>query len=190
MNGRKMACLLVGISTVALITVLAGRRTQSATAEVSRFDAAKLKDKTLWTQVNAEPFYISAAADALCRAPTRQDYEVERRQNPHVGTYITVYVNNAGRGAMFSKEPGRFPEGSVIVKEKVGHYSEGRAVLLYTLMTKREQGYNPEVGDWEFSVASGDGSRIEASGKLENCQRCHVTKQASDFVFRPYLKPN
>jgi hypothetical protein len=184
-----MACSLVGISVAVLIIVSAGRPTQSSTPEVSRFDAAKLKDKTLWTRVNAEPYYISASVDALCRIPTREDYEGERRRNPHAGTYVTVYVNNAGREAMFSKEPRRFPEGSVIVKEKVGSYSEGHAVILYTLMTKRGRGYNPEVGDWEFSVASGDGAKIEASGKLESCQTCHVTRRASDFIFGTYLKP-
>ena len=190
MKGRKMACSLVAVSAVVLIIVSADRPTRSSAPENSRFDAAKLKDKTLWTRVNAEPFYISSAADALCRAPTRGDYAAERKRNPHAGASITIYVNNTGREAMFSKAPGRFPQGSVIVKEKVGSYSEGRAVILYTLMTKREQGYNPEVGDWEFSVVSGDGAKVEASGKLENCQTCHVTRRDSDFIFRPYLKPN
>jgi len=171
-----------------LLTASAGRHTRSAIREGFRFDASELKDKTLWAQVNTKPYYISSAADALCRAPTRGDYEAERKRNPHAATYITVYVNQVGREAMFAKEPRRFAEGSVIVKEKVGMYSEGRSPLLYTLMIKREPGYNPAVGDWEFSVASGNGTRIEASGKLENCQTCHIMKRDSDFVFRPYLK--
>lgn len=190
MNGKKTFCLLSVIGLVVLATALAGRQTQSAVREEFRFDVAKLKDKTLWTQVNENPYRMPSAVDALCRLPTREDYAGERKQNPHAAAYITVYVNNVGREAMFSKEPRQFPEGSVIVKEKVGNHSEGRETLLYTLMIKRGPGYNPEVGDWEFSVASGDGARIEASGKLENCQRCHVTKPDSDFVFRPYVKSN
>ena len=188
MNEKKTLCLLLVMGIVVLATALAGLQTQSAVREDFRFDVAELKDKTLWTQVNVDPYYISAAVDTLCRAPTRGDYESERKQNPHAATYITVYVNNAGREAMFSKEPRQFPEGSVIIKEKMGNSAEGRVPLLYTLMIKRGPGYNPEVGDWEFSVASGDGARIEASGKLENCQKCHVAKPDSDFVFRPYLK--
>jgi hypothetical protein len=114
------------------------------------------------------------------------NYEAERKRNPHAATYITVYVNNAGRKAMFAKELKRFPEGSIIVKEKIENSSEGRTPLLYTIMTKRESGYNPAVGDWEFSVVSGNGTQLEASGKLENCQACHITKSDSDFVFGPY----
>ena len=170
-----------------LIISLAGRWTRSATDDF-RFEATKLKDRTVWTQVNVEPYYISSALDALCRAPTSGDYESERKRNPHAATFITVYVNNIGREAMFSKESQRFPEGSVIVKEKIG--SEDRATLLYTLMRKREPGYNPVVGDWEFSVVAGNGTELEANGKLENCQACHIRKRDSDFIFRPYLKSN
>ncbi len=57
---------------------------------------------------------------------------------------------------MFSRELQRFPKGSVIVKEKMAPHSEGSTPLLYTIMIKRERGYNPPFGDWEFEVASGD----------------------------------
>jgi hypothetical protein len=108
--------------------------------------------------------------------PSGADYAAEMKLNPHAATTITVYVNNAGREAMFLKEPRRFPEGSVIVKKKEGATWRGRTPLLYTIMIKRRTGYNPEVGDWEFAVASADGATIQASGKLENCQKCHVSK--------------
>jgi hypothetical protein len=54
-------------------------------------------------------------------------------------------------------------------------------------MRKRESGYNPRVGDWEFSVVGADGKELQATGKLENCQGCHLGKSESDFVFRPYV---
>ena len=186
---KRITYLLIGLGAVVLVIALVGRRTQSATDDL-HFEAAKLKDKTAWTQVNADPYYISTAVDILCRAPTAADYESERKRNPHAATYITVYVNNAGREAMFSKESQRFPEGSVIVKEKIGTHFEDRKPLLYTLMRKREPGYNPAVGDWEFSVVAANGTQLEATGKLENCQACHIGKKDSDFVFRPYLKSN
>jgi len=152
------------------------------------FDAKQLKDKSVWTQVNSEPFFISAAADSLCRMPTSANYEIERKVNPHVGTSIIVYVNAVGREAMLSKEPKTFPIGSVIVKEKTGSYSEGRKILLYTIMKKRERGFNPAIGDWEFLVVGPNGSEVQARGKLENCQSCHAGKPESDFIFRPYLQ--
>jgi len=184
---KRIIWLLIGLGTVVLIITVAGRRIESASDDF-RFDAARLKDKTVWTQVNTKPYYLSIAVDALCRAPTAADYESERKRNPHAASFITVYVNNDGREAMFAKESQRFPEGSVIVKEKIGTHFEGRKPLLYTLMKKREPGYNPAVGDWEFSVVSGNGTQLEAIGKLENCQSCHISKKDSDFVFRPYVK--
>ena len=153
-----------------------------------RFDAATLKDKTSWTQVNAEPYRLSVAIDSLCGAPNAKAYEPFRKANPHAASYITVYVNNVGREAMFTKEAPKFPEGSVIVKQKISTHFEGRKPLLYTIMRKRESGYNPKVGDWEFSVVGANGTELQATGKLENCQACHVQKSNSDFVFRPYLK--
>jgi hypothetical protein len=183
----RLNCLLIVVVATVLIGSLSGRQTQLAKTDKFRFDATELKNKNLWTQVNAEPYYISTAVDLLCRAPTPADYETERKKSPHASTYITVYVNNAGREAMFSNSPQHFPEGSVIVKEKIGNDSEGRKPLLYTIMKKREAGYNPAVGDWEFLVVSKDGNHLEAFGKLENCQSCHVMKRDSDFVFRPYL---
>ena len=168
--------VLAGIVLVAL----AVSRTEAAKDEF-RFDAAKLKDRNTWIQVNDAPYQMPAAVAALCAPGALVP------QNPHASAYITVYVNKVGREAMFAKEAQRFPEGSIIVKEK---YStpEDRKPLLYTIMRKREAGYNPQVGDWEFSVVGPNGTQLQASGKLENCQGCHVGKSESDFVFRPYVK--
>jgi cytochrome P460 len=162
---------------------------QSAAPNSFRFEAAELDDKTLWTQVNAEPYHVPTQLDALCRSPTADDYkgERERHGNPHIAPAIIVYVNNLGRQAMFANQP-QFPEGSIIVKKKLGFYIQRDPPQLYTLMRKRETGYNPSVGDWEFLVFSGDGKQLQASGRLQNCQSCHVAKKDSDFVFRPYVK--
>jgi Cytochrome P460 len=201
MRERNLNRLLACLGVIALAVALSGPQAQSAIGQGFRFDAAKLKDKTLWTQVNESPYYISSSADLLCRMPSREDFEYERKRNPHASTYITVYVNEIGRAAMFSTEAPRFPEGSVIVKEKIekpldarGHNVGHKESLehlkpsLYTLMIKREPGYNPAAGDWEFAAASGKEGRIEASGKLESCQACHLQKRDQDFVFRDYFK--
>ena len=181
--------MFLAVTGLTLVVALAVGRSQGAEDEF-RFDAVSLKDTSLWTKVNAEPYRISVAVDTLCRAPTADDYAPFRKNNPHVASFITVYVNNIGREAMFAKQVQQFPEGSVIVKEKISTPFEGRKPLLYTLMRKREPGYNPELGDWEFSVVAANGTQVEATGKLENCQACHKNKKDSDFIFRPYLKSN
>ena len=201
MRVSNLKRLFAGLVTVLLPVALVYPRPQSVIGQEFHFDATKLKDTTLWIQVNEKPYYQGSHVDSLCRIAIREDFESERKRNPHASTYITVYVNKIGRDAMFATGQPRFPEGSVIVKEKIEKplspegYNigppkslEGLKPSLYTLMIKREPGYNPAVGDWEFAVASGKEGRIEAGGKLESCQACHLEKRDQDFVFRSYLK--
>lgn len=184
---RRIICLFVAVAGLVLVFALAAGGTRGGKDSFT-FDATTLKDKTLWTQVNAEPYRISVSVDLLCRAPTAEDYAPERKRNPHAASFITVYVNNIGREAMFAREVQQFPEGSVIVKQKISTHFEGGKPLLYTIMRKREAGFNPTVGDWEFAVVGPNGTELQAIGKLDNCQACHVGKRDSDYVFRPYLK--
>ena len=135
----------------------------------------------------AAAYRIGAIADGLCRIPTAEDYEDERKTRPHAGAYITVYVNKTGRESMLARKMKQFPEGSVIVKQKIGNPSEGSKPVLYTIMRKRERGFNPTLGDWEFAVVGANGTDLQAIGKLENCQSCHKEKGDSDFIFRSYV---
>jgi hypothetical protein len=183
---NRILCVTLALLLLSACFLL---RMQNAATEGFNFDAAELTDKKLWTQVNDKPYHVSTELDSLCRAPMAQDYklEAERSGNPHIAASINVFVNNAGKQAMFTKQP-HFPEGSIIVKQKLAPFFERNQPVLYTVMRKREVGYNPAVGDWEFLVVSGDGKQVQASGKLDNCQVCHVGKKDSDFVFRSYLK--
>ena len=187
----KTTCLLViliGAAVItAVVTTASGRGAKTITNDDFRFDARTLNDATLWTQVNSEAYYISSQLDLLCAMPTAADYSRDRKKNPHSATFITVFVNPLARSAMFQKESPVFPQGSVIVKQKNGRYADRNTTILYTIMRKREPGYNPSVGDWEFSVVKADGSTVEASGKIENCQSCHINQTTSDFVFRSYV---
>ena len=175
--------LFIVTAGIVLVVALAVRGTDGARDD-SKFDAATLKNGASWTQVNAEPYQITPAVAALC-APA-PGLESKKTIDPHLGSYITVYVNKLGRDAMFAKDV-RFPEGSVIVKQKFTTQSRTSKPVLYTLMKKRERGYNPEVGDWEFSIVGPDGKQVQAIGKLENCESCHRGKSDTDFVFRPYV---
>jgi hypothetical protein len=172
--------LVIVVAGIVLVLALGVRRTAGVGDEF-RFDAAKLKDHSTWIQVNAEPYQMAPTVAAMCARPVLLD------PDPHAKAFITVYVNKVGREAMFAEQALRYPEGSVIVKEKFNS-PEDRKPLLYTIMRKREHGYNPKVGDWEFSIVGSDGRQLQQIGKLENCQGCHLGKSDSDFVFRPYVK--
>jgi len=141
-----------------------------------------------WTRVNPEPLNLPAPLDLLCRAPTL-DERAETSRNPHRRKFFTVYVNESGRDAMMTAAEPKFPQGSIIVKEKLLDKGGSKAELL-TAMIKRGPGFNPTNGDWEYFVLNGEGVKVEARGKLENCQACHSTKKETDYVFRSYLPGN
>jgi hypothetical protein len=106
--------------------------------------------------------------------------------NPHETKYVSVYVNPKGASAMMTKDQPRFPEGSIIVKEKLGFILSKKPELL-TVMVKREAGYNPESRDWEYLVLDGPASKIIERGKLSKCNECHEKYVDTDFVTMLYL---
>jgi hypothetical protein len=148
-------------------------------------DLKDIRDYKAWTRVHPTALRLPAAVAALCAAPTPPQ-SIESSQNPHRQRYFIVYVNETGRVAMMSQLKPVFPEGSIIVKEKLLAQDDTSPELL-TVMVKREQGFNPESGDWEYIVVNGERTKIEARGKLANCQSCHASKGETDYVFRTYL---
>jgi Cytochrome P460 len=144
-----------------------------------------IRDYKTWTRVHPAALRLPAALDTLCAAPTRQP-RADSSQNPHRQKYFVVYVNETGRQAMMSQAEPVFPEGSIIVKEKLLAQDDASPELL-TVMIKREKGFNEASGDWEYMVVNGERTRIEGRGKLANCQSCHVQKSETDYVFRTYL---
>jgi hypothetical protein len=71
----------------------------------------------------------------------------------------------------------RFPSGSMLVELHRGPSSNGPIFA----MVKRDPGFYPEGGDWEFVVTDADGW-IEDRGALALCARCHA-EAATDSVF-------
>lgn len=190
MHIRKARLLLLSLAISGLAAILLGQKSADRPDEF-QLAVATLKDSR-WTQVNREPYYISSQLDGLCRIATPGDYASLRKQNPHASTHITVFVNQLARKPMFSGSPQQFPEGAIIVKAKFDGFSafagdKTPSPILYTVMIKRHAGYNPEAGDWEFGVVSGDGKKTEGAGKLANCMSCHTSRRDGDFVFRSYL---
>jgi hypothetical protein len=142
-----------------------------------------------WTKVNDKPQIMWSETLALCRAPNTRDME----NDTHKNKYINVYVNEIGKAEMLTKKNPAFPIGTVVVKEKISPYGskplevEKKAPELLTVMIKREKGFNPEVGDWEFITLNGTATEVTSRGKLESCQRCHVNYEQNNFVTRTYL---
>jgi len=143
-----------------------------------------------------EPIGMSAGVARSCVSvgpDTSQNENAEAASNSsrqyfrHVEAYFRVFVTKSGERAMASNaRPGEpFPEGTVILKQKL-NVPSGGTVLLYTGMLKRERDYNPRCGDWEFFVIDGDGTRVTARGKLNKCTGCHSQYSAYDYVTKSY----
>ena len=186
----KIALLILLAALVPLISILAfenapRRLPVSASISAEQSDKpehvlARLAQDRTWRLVNPSPVKMEPAVAALC-APA-----FPRPANPHQNKFISVYVNDVGRGAMMTELNPKFPQGSLIVKEKLSS-RESQAPELLTVMLKREPGYDPRRGDWEYMMLDGSASKIVERGRLTSCSSCHVAYSATDFVTRRYL---
>ncbi len=156
-------------------------------ANAQRSDSFVVEGYKQWTRVNPIPAVFHSQIAIQCAPVTTGQSKMEEG-NPHRDKFITVYVNDIGRHAMMEEKVPRFPQGSVIVKEKLPS-KDSSAPELLTVMTKREPGYDPQNGDWEYMALDGSGKSVQARGRLESCQACHMMVKATDYVSRNYL-PN
>jgi hypothetical protein len=138
-----------------------------------------------WVRVNPKPHPVISRLALLCRSLTPEE-NAEIASNPHNDKFVTVYVNKIAQSAMLYQKKPVFPLDSLIVKEKLPGPDSTSPELL-TVMRKREKGYSPEAGDWEYLVLDGTGKKIQARGRLENCQSCHQQWKETDYVSRVYF---
>jgi len=95
-----------------------------------------------------------------------------------------VYLNDLARTTSPQSRPLIYPEGAMIVREKLE--TEAGSPELLTAMIKRKKGFNPAANDWEFLLISGDATKIKKREKTGDCQSCHASVSAKDFVFESY----
>lgn len=188
---RILLSVIFVLLLVAGVAVMILTNSQKLEAKSSGSDQPAMAGSELikgykdWTKVNPEPAVFHSQIASLCARPTTQQIAMDQG-DPHRDKFITVYVNDIGRHAMMEEKTPHFPQGSIIVKEKLTT-RESSAPELLTVMVKREPGYNSENGDWEYMALDGSGKSVQARGKLENCQACHLTVKDRDYVSRNYL---
>src|SRR5437867_3235780 len=166
------ACLCLVVAVGVFIAYSAARSISSAEAKPTVAvgnPVPEIAGYRGWSKVNAEPQLMPDRTATLC-APVSA-LRLDESKNPHHNKYLTVYVNDLGRKAMLGQLHPDFPEGSVIVKEKLPDKSSQTPELM-TVMIKRGKGFNPKNGDWEYMVVDGTGTKVLNQGKLEACQAC------------------
>ncbi|MDX1961698.1 MAG: cytochrome P460 family protein [Pirellulales bacterium] len=156
-------------------------------------------------RVTDAPYSIDWKVAQLCREPTPQELPLE---NPHRAHWIHVHVNALAEKPI-QTGTGVYPPGSLIIKEKfagtlpwaqpaprneanlqnapASRKERLKTPELFTAMLKREPGYNPDCGDWEFLVIDGRATQVLARGKIESCMDCHKDYKGTDYVTRAYL---
>src|SRR5258706_12501195 len=135
-----------------------------------------------WTLLTPAPHNVSAMLAGLCRAPTQQDDTLA--QSVHANVFLKVYINPIGVDEL-SKGTPVFPEGTVIVKDKLPTLNGGESDAL-GIMIKRAEGFNPAGGDWEYIYRAQDGKVMRGPQQLPNCQSCHLAYKDTDSVAQFY----
>jgi hypothetical protein len=93
-----------------------------------------------------------------------------------------VFVNDIGEATSAGAAALPYPTGSIIVKESYKNKAgEKGSLTSVTIMVKREMGYDPENGDWEYIMLSGS-MKKQGQGALGACISCHAAAE-NDFVF-------
>jgi len=133
---------------------------------------------TTWRRLTPDGYSIPPQLSSLCtsQAAASPPRSAEA-YGPHANTFVNVFANPLAATALNSR--GVFPEGSILVKEKL---LDGRSDIpsAYGVMIKRRKGSNPSTSDWEFLFYPS-----ERSASFTNCADCHRSAQ-HDFVFGSY----
>lgn len=157
-----------------------------------------------WPMATNGGYRVGPVAWTLCSAPAppskeAEDREVRAKHGPHASRSIVVRVNPDAMDAFLAGEP--LPVGKVVVKEKhsqllriagdldkIAEREAEQKLDEYALMIKRDPGYFPEGGDWEYAyVTLGPEGKV-SRGRLAECADCHTNRKSRDFLFRTYLK--
>lgn len=143
----------------------------------------EVRDYPSWTLVTPNPVPVPLSLWLLCRHPNREELaEAERAHGDHAHHVVSIFVNGLA-AAHFADASAAMPPGSIVVKEKL----DGDEVAAVAAMIKREAGFSPETGDWEFLYASKTSERGESKPLQAHCGGCHGAVKSTDWLFRSYL---
>lgn len=162
------------------VGVLGNSATDKTEAVKSELLLKEIANYRQWKLVNPTPVVMNPRAALACA--------ISLPRNPHQTKWASVYVNSKGAAAMMTELDPHFPEGSIIVKEKLPEL-ESKEPELLTAMIKHAPGYNPASRDWEYLVLDGPASKIIEQGKLSRCNECHEKYVYTDFVTMRYRSP-
>lgn len=141
-----------------------------------------------WPAVTDRPVLIDPQINVACAAAAAPAVSREQQKihGPHFKPAIVVRVNPEAVEKFKARRP--LPVGTTVVKEKHYDFGAATAPTEYTAMIKREAGYDPPHGDWEYLHVVRGPERTITRGRLESCIACHAGRKDHDHLFRDYLR--
>ena len=111
------------------------------------------------------------------------------RSATHGRRFVNNYANLIAKNYGKYEDAGVLPVGAVLAKDSVTVTKQGQASPgpLF-IMEKMSAGFNPESGDWRYTMIMPDGSFFgetngEGSKQVEFCISCHNAAKKFDHLF-------
>lgn len=101
------------------------------------------------------------------------------RSSSHGERFLNNYANSLAPDYGKFEAAGSMPEGALIAKDSFVVTDDGKVMTgPFFLMEKREEGFNPESGDWLYMMIRADGSLAGITGgqgsrSVKFCADCH-----------------
>lgn len=145
---------------------------------------ARIAEYKLWKPTTSKPVFVPGKASVLCRPFS------EIPSEPHGFRYISFYINPNARDAYSEAKTKQvvFPEGTVIVKEKRLKENDEKVSEL-GIMLKRQKGFSPETGDWQYGFIRQNGELVIGT-QLRNCAECHSNAKSDSVFGHPAVRQN
>lgn len=137
-----------------------------------------------------QPEPVSAYIFGLCRLPTLKEQTFADSEHGRE-RYLQDWANELAVSGIARGGQPPFAVGSVIVKEKYVPGATPGALDLVALgfMIKREPGFSPDHGDWNFAYWEPELGVVSTAEQSSYCGSCHAGAANKDFVFIKGLTP-
>jgi hypothetical protein len=141
-----------------------------------------IQDRDRFVKVTELRYEMEEDVSSLCSFTVN---ETPYQPRVHDTKYCDVYVTKE-QEQILRKRGRDYPVGTVLIKQKFPKV-DAKEPELATIMRKRETGYWPQNGDWEYAVISGDQSVVVGRGRIDSCAECHAQYEKTGFVTGVYL---
>ena len=143
-----------------------------------------------YTPQTEMPEPVSAYIFGLCRLPTLPEQEFADSEHGG-GRYLRDWANDPAVSGIARRGAPVFAPGAIIVKEKhvATPTNSGFELAALGFMIKREPGFAPDHGDWDYAYWEQELGVITSAEQSSYCAGCHAGAAETDHVFVDGLMP-